>query len=65
MTKLLLPGILFSTAVRVGLVANLVILEISTLTLFILVLREALVAKLIISSILSSIFFILALHTFF
>ena len=65
MTKLLTLGILFTTVVRAAVVTKLVILGISSLTLFILGLREALVAKLVISGILSSIFFILALYTSF
>ena len=56
LTKLLTLGISFSTAVRALLVAKLVILGISSLTLFILALREALVAKLLISGVLSSVF---------
>ena len=64
-TKLLTLGILFSTAVRAVILANLVILGISTLTSSILVLRVLLVAKLEIPGILSSIFLILALFTFF
>ena len=50
-TKLLILGILFSTAVKAVLVATLVILGISPLILLILTLREALVAKLAILSI--------------
>ena len=50
-TKLLILGILFSTAVKAVLVATLVILGISPLILLILALREALVAKLAILSI--------------
>ena len=65
LTKLLILGILFSTALRAVLVAKLVILGISPLTSFILALRVVLVAKLVISGILSSIFFILALYTSF
>ena len=45
-----------STAVKAVVVAKLVILDISFLTLFILALRVVLVAKLVISGILSSIF---------
>ena len=56
MTKLLTLGILFSTAVRALVVAKLVMLGISPLTLFILALTVVLVAKLIISGILSSIY---------
>ena len=65
LTKLLTYGILFSTAVRALVVAQLVILGISLLTSFILALREALVAQLVISAILYSIFLILALYTSF
>ena len=65
MTKLLTLGISFSTAVRALLVAKLVILGISSLTLFILALREALVAKLLISGVLSSVFLILAVYRSF
>ena len=50
-TKLLILGILFSTAVKAVVVATLVILGISPLILLILALREALVAKLAILSI--------------
>ena len=60
-TKLVTLGILFSTAVKAVLVANLVILGISPLILFNLALRVVSVAKLAISGILSSVFFILAL----
>ena len=65
LTKLLTLGILFSTAVRALVVAKLVILGISPLTVFILALRAASVAKLVISSVLSSIFLILALYASF
>ena len=65
MGKLLTLHILFSTVVRAVVVANLVILGILPLTLFILALRETLVAKLVISGISSSIFLILALNTSF
>ena len=65
LTKLLTLGILFSTAVNAIVVAKIVILSISNLTLFILALRVVLVAKLVISGILSSIFLILALDTSF
>ena len=65
LTKLLTLGILFSTAVSALLVAKLVILGISSLTLFILALREALVAKLVISGVFSSIFLILAVYRSF
>ena len=64
-TKLITSGILFSTAVRAVLVAELVILSVSPLTSFISALKEALVAKLVISGILSSISLILVLYTFF
>ena len=50
-TKLLILGILFSTAEKAVVVATLVILGISPLILLILALREALVAKLAIWSI--------------
>ena len=49
LTKLLTLGILFSSAVRLVVVAKLVILDILRLTSFILAFREALVAKLVIS----------------
>ena len=65
LTKLLLLGILFSTAVRAVVVAKLLILGIFHVTTFILALRVALVAKLVISGILSSIFSIIALYTSF
>ena len=65
MTKLLILGILFSTAVNVEVVAKPLILGISVLTSFIFVLRIVLVAKLLISGILSSVFFILALYSVF
>ena len=65
MTKSLTLDILFSTAVKAVVVAKLVILGISFLTLFILALRVILVAKLVISGILSSIFLISALYTSF
>ena len=64
-TKSITSGILFSTAVRAVLVAELVILSVSPLTSFIPALKEALVAKLVISGILSSISLILVLYTFF
>ena len=54
--KLLTLGILFLTAVWALVVAKLVMLGISPLTLFILALTVVLVAKLIISGILSSIY---------
>ena len=57
LTKLLTQGILFSTAWRAVLVAKLVILGISLLTLFILTLRVVLVAKTVMPGIVSSIFF--------
>ena len=49
LTKLLTLGILFSSAVRLVVVAKLVILDILRLTSFILAFREALVAKLVMS----------------
>ena len=58
LTKLLTLGILFSTALREVLVAKLVILGISPVTLIALTLRVVLLAKLAISGILSSIFLI-------
>ena len=61
MTKLIILGILFSTAVRAILVVKLVMLDIFPLTLFILALRVVLATKLVISSILSSIFFYLSI----
>ena len=63
-TKSVTSGILFSTAGRAVLVAELVILSVSPLTSFIPALKEALVAKLVISGILSSISLILVLYTF-
>ena len=48
LTKVLTLGILFSTAVRLVLVAKLIILGILFLTSFLLALREALVTKLVI-----------------
>ena len=65
MIKLLTLGILFSTVVKAVLVAKLVILGISPLSLFILALKLVLVAKLVISGISSSIFLILAFYTSF
>ena len=65
LTKLLMLGILFSTAVSTEVVAKPVILGISFLTSFVFVLRIVLVAKLLISGILSSIHFILALYSVF
>ena len=56
LTKLLTFGILFSTAVRIVVVAKLVILGISPLTSLISELTVVLVAKLVISGILSSIY---------
>ena len=58
LTKILTLGILFSTALREVLVAKLVILGISPVTLIALTLRVVLLAKLVISGILSSIFLI-------
>ena len=65
LTILLTPGILFSTAVKVVVVAKVVILSILFSTSFILVFRVALGAKLVISGTLPSIFFILVLYTSF
>ena len=65
MTKLLTLGILFSTAVRAVVVAKLVILDISSLTSFILALRVVLVVKLVTSVILSSISLIFVTTSFF
>ena len=64
-TKVLILGVLFSTAVRAVVLAKLVILDISPLTSFILALRVVLAAKLVILGILFSMFFILALYTSF
>ena len=63
LTKLLTLGISFSTAARAAVVAKLVMLGISFLTLFTLLLRVVLIAKLVILDILSSIFLMLALYT--
>ena len=65
LTKLLVLGILFSTAVNSEVVAKPVILGILFLTSFMFVLRLILVTKLLISGILSSIIFILAPHSVF
>ena len=68
LARLLTSGILLSTAVRVAVVAKLIILGISPLTSFILTLKVVLVAKLVISGTLSSIFLILVLcilYTYF
>ena len=65
MTKLLTLSILFSTAVRTVVVAKLVILCISFLTLFISALRVVSVAKLVLLGVLSSIFLILAVYASF
>ena len=62
LTKLLTLGVIFSTTVRIVVVAKLVIFGISPLASFILALRAVLAAKLVKSSILSSIFLILALY---
>ena len=62
LTKLLILGILFSTAVNAEVVAKPVILGVSFL---IFVLRLLLVAKLLISGILSSIYFKLASYSVF
>ena len=62
MTKLQIPGILFSTAVRALVVAKLVILSISPLIQFILALRAAVVAKLVVLGISPLTSFILALR---
>ena len=61
MIYLLLPSILFSTAVRAIVVVKLVILDILFLTSFILALRSAAVVKLVIVDILFLVSFILAL----
>ena len=58
LTKLLILGILFSTALRAVLVIKLVILGIFPLTSFILVLGVVLVAKVAIQGILSLVFFL-------
>ena len=55
--------ILFSTVIRAVVVAKLLILVISDLTLFILMLRIVLVAKLVLSDILSSMFLTFALYS--
>ena len=65
LTNLLTLSILFSTVVRVPVVAELAMLGISPLTSSILALREALVAKLVITDVLSSIFFILVSYKSF
>ena len=65
LTKLLILGILVSTALRAVAVAKLLIPGISILTSFILPLKVVLVTKLAISGILSLIFLILALCTSF
>ena len=62
MIYLLLSGILFSTAVRIVVVAEFVILGISFLISFILASREALVTKLVIQGILFLTSFILELR---
>ena len=62
MTKLETLDILFSTAVRVVVVAKLVLIGISPLTSFILALIEALVAKLVTLGISPLTSFILALR---
>ena len=64
-TKLLILGILSSTAVRAVVVPKLVVLGALVLTSVILALREALVAKLVITGILSSMLLIIALYTSF
>ena len=63
--KLLISGILFSTAVNAEVVAKPVILGILFLTSFIFVVRLVLEANFLISGILSSTFFILALYSVF
>ena len=63
LTKLLVLGISFSTAVSAEVIAKPVILAISFLTSFIFILRLLLVAKLLISGILSLIFFTLASYS--
>ena len=65
LTKLLTLGTIFSTDVRVLVLAMLLIVGISHLTSLILALREALVTKLVISGILSSIFFYLCIIRIF
>ena len=62
LTKLLTLGILFSTAARAVVVANLVILVILPLTSFVLALREVVVAKLVTLGISPLTSFILALR---
>ena len=65
LTRLLILGISFSTAVRAVVVAKLLILGIFSLTSFMLVLRVVLLAKLVTSSILTSMFLIVALYYVF
>ena len=65
LTKLLILGILFSTAVKAVLLAKLKMLGNLSLTSFILGFRVVLVAKLVILGILSTIFFILTLYRSF
>ena len=65
LTRLLILGFLFSTAVNAEVGAKPVILGISFLTSSIFVLRLLLVAKLLISAILSSIFFVLTSYSVF
>ena len=65
LTRLLILGILFSTAVRVVVVAKLLILSIFDLTSFMLALRVVLLAKLVISSILTSMFLIFTFYYVF
>ena len=61
LTKLLTLGILFSTAVRAVVVANLVMLGVFFLTSFVLALRAEVAAKVVILSISPLMSFILAL----
>ena len=65
LTRLLILGFLFSTAVNAEVGAKPVRLGISFLTSSIFVLRLLLVAKLLISAILSSIFFVLTSYSVF
>ena len=65
MIRLLVLGILFSTAVNAEVVAKPLILGILALNSFNFVLKIVLVAKLLISGILSSIFLIFALYSIF
>ena len=65
LTRLLILGISFSTAVRAVVVAKLLILGIFDLTSFMLALRVVLLGKLVISSILTSMFLIFTFYYVF